>query len=210
MLSNIKSVLKYSFQVWTKTLSVTLFVRLRRTIRYNVDMVLNYTVPKNFRLRFPMGIQFFFFFRKVSLGFYRIVNLAPLFLRYFYTILHQNVINFDLTNFCLLLTDATWDRLAYRSELSSNNHAIQKLQNNNLKPSIVFLKSTILDIWHWSECTSVASNCYSFSYLFISFRYYPFRNIIQVDHQGKFRDFDNKSRGGWFPSELTAKILNIK
>ena len=35
----LKSVLKYSFQVWTKTLSDMQFVILRTAIRYNVNMV---------------------------------------------------------------------------------------------------------------------------------------------------------------------------
>ena len=81
---------------------------------------------------------------------------------------------------------------------------IQKLANNNLKPSIVLLKSTILDIWHWSECTSVASKCYSFSYLFISFRCCPFRHFIQVNYQGKFGNFDNKSLG--FGIKISQKL----
>ena len=61
-------------------------------------------------------------------------------------------------------------------ESSSNNPAIQKVSNNDLKLLIIFLKNTILDVWQWSECTSAISSCYSFtmshlikSALFISF-----------------------------------------
>ena len=40
MLSDIKRVLKYSFQVWTKTLSGIQFVTLQTAIRYNVKVFL--------------------------------------------------------------------------------------------------------------------------------------------------------------------------
>ena len=43
MLSDIKRVLKYSFQVWTKTLSGIQFVALRTAIRYNVNVFLEIT-----------------------------------------------------------------------------------------------------------------------------------------------------------------------